>query len=138
MNYLKTLLIFILLLIVSFAVHGMAFSQDPGTTVEVVTAGDWDSLLAAIGGFRGAGTMGLIVAIIQGLLLALKSPIGALAGPYKLLLIAALTMALGVTGLKIDGFDWQTALMHSTTLVSFQVLVHQIWKQMLEAKNKTV
>lgn len=139
MTTLKAILIFVFLLVVSLFAHGsVALSQDPGTLVPPVTAGDWDAFLAAIGGARGAGVMGVIVAVIQVLLLVLKSPLGWLAGPYKLLLITVLTLFLGVTGLKLDGFDWQTALMHSTTLASFQVFLHQMWKQMLEAKNKTV
>lgn len=98
--------------------------------------GQWDTFLNSIGGARGAGVMGGVVALIQVLLLVLRSPLGLLAGPYKLLLVTALTLFLGVTGLKIEGFDWQSALLHSSTLASFQVFLNQIWKQIVEAKNK--
>lgn len=129
--------LFFLFLLIIFAVSGLAIAQVPGEVTPPVTAGEWDAFLAAIGGVRGAGVMGVIVAVIQTLLLVLRSPLGFLAGPYKLILIAALTMFLGVSGLRVEGFDWQTALMHSTTLTSFQVFLHQLWKQMVEAKQKS-
>lgn len=112
----------------------IAFGQD---VIPPESAGQWEAFLTAIGGTKGAGIMGIIVALIQILLLILKSPLGYLAGPYKLLLVTALTMFLGVTSLKIQGFDWQSALMHSTTLASFQVFLNQIWKQLREAKAES-
>lgn len=128
MAWLKALIV-ALLIFVSAAL----FAQDVAPPAE---PGDWDTFLTAIGGTRGAGVMGVIALAIQGLLLLLRSPLGYLAGPYKLLLITALTLFLGVTGLKIEGFDWQSAIMHSSTLASFQVFLHQMGKQLLEAKRR--
>lgn len=120
--------------LLSFALLGfslIAFGQD---VLPPESAGQWQAFLQSIGGTKGVGIMGTIVALIQILLLILKSPLGVVAGPYKLLLVTTLTLFLGVTSLKIQGFDWQSALMHSTTLASFQVFLNQLWKQLKEAK----
>jgi len=127
MAWLKGLLVLLLLTAASFALADGTAPVEPG---------QWETFLNAIGGLKGAGIMGGIAALIQVLLFVLRSPLGYLAGPYKLLLITALTMFLGVTGLKVEGFDWQSAIMHSSTVASFQVFLHQMWKQMVEAKNK--
>lgn len=131
-NRIKWVLITLIFLFVFNPVFGLSQESVP------TDPGQWDTFLNSIGGLRGAGVMGAVVGLIQVLLLVLKSPVGALAGPYKLLLVTALTLLLGVAGLRVEGFDWQSALIHSSTLASFQVFLNQIWKQILEAKNKTV
>ncbi len=124
-----------LLSLMLFGFSILAFGQEAAVPE---SAGQWQAFLASIGGAQGAGLMGSIVLAIQVLLFILKSPMGYLAGPYKLLLVTGLTLFLGVTSLKIQGFDWQSALMHATTLASFQVFLNQIWKNLKEAKNPTV
>ena len=102
------------------------------TNPEVIqppTVGEWQAFLSALGGVKGLGTLGVIGVVVQGLLLALRSQIGNLAGRYRLLAVALLTFVAGGIGLKISGLDWASVLMHSSTLLAFQVLLNQIFKQ---------
>ncbi len=131
-NWSKWIFLALIFFMVFIPVFGLAQESVP------TDPGQWDTFFNSIGGAKGAGVMAAVVALIQVILQLLKSPLGSLAGPYKLLLVTGMTLLLGVAGLRVEGFDWQSALIHSSTLASFQVFLNQIWKQMLEAKNKTV
>lgn len=102
------------------------------TNPEVIqppTVADWQAFLSALGGAKGLGTLGVIGVVVQGLLLALRSQIGAYAGRYRLVAVALLTFVTGGVGLKLSGLDWASVLMHSSTLLAFQVLLNQVFKQ---------
>lgn len=107
-----------------------ALAQTPDTVPK--DSSQWAIFLESIGGPKGAGIMGAIVTAIQILLRLLNSPFGYLAGPYKLVLVTGLTLFLGITGLRIEGFDWQSAIMHSTTLSAFQVFLYELYKQFIK------
>lgn len=109
----------------------LIFGQDvivPPTSDEIM------SLLASLGGLKGASTLAIVAVVVQGLMLMLKSSIGKFAGAYQLLAVLLLTLAGGVVGLMIQGMDIGAALMHSSTLAAGQVLLHQIYKQFIEKK----
>ena len=96
------------------------------------TADDFTKFMAAIGGMKGAGTMGIVIVVVQGLLLALRSQLGSIAGKWRLVAVSLLTLVAGVIGLKVTGMDWMGALMNSASLAMFQVFFHQAKKQFID------
>jgi hypothetical protein len=90
---------------------------------------EWEFFAEAMKGSTGMNTMGLTAAAVQAIVIFLGNRFIKLPGKYKLLAVQALTMLTGVTLLKGQGFDWQSAIMHSQTTAAFQVLVHQFIKQ---------
>lgn len=109
-----------------------SISNIEGTASQEPTNEEWATFMAAIGGAKGAGTMGLIVVIIQGLLLLARSQFGKLAGKWRLAVVYLLTLVVGILSLKVSGLDWFSAFTHSNSLAAFQVFLHQAKKQFLE------
>lgn len=114
----------------------LAFGQDaltlPQMPVDVIaepSAQELMSFLAALGGAKGLGVMGMVALGVQGAMLLLKSKLGELAGKYRLLIVMGLTLVSGVVAMKMQGMDWGSALLHSWSIGAFQVLFHQGYKQ---------
>lgn len=110
------------------SVAGLAFCQDPGTIVPP-SIDEWDHLVASLGGLKGAGTMAILTAIVQGLMLLGRSQFGQYAGKWRLLALTGLTVVGGVIALKMQGMPWGVVITHTIMLSSFQVFVHQAWTQ---------
>lgn len=122
--------VFVLLVIFSLA----AFATE-GDVILPPTADQWSEFLAAIGGLKGAGTLAMVAVVIQGILLVVRLPQLPVPGKTKLLIVTGLTLVGGVIALKLQGLDWASVVLHSTTLAAFQVFLHQIYKQFL-VKNE--
>ena len=90
---------------------------------------DWQKLLEAIGGAKGAGAMGIALIVVQVLMLAAKS-IWNPSGGWQLTLVLGLSLAAGILSLMVVGkLDFGAALVHSTTLAAVQVFLNQIFKK---------
>jgi hypothetical protein len=89
-------------------------------------------LLALLGGLKGATAMAVVVVVVQGLMLALKTPLGDYAGKYKLLAITGLTLVGGVGALLLSHVTIVGALTNATTIAAIQVFIHQIVSQFTE------
>lgn len=96
------------------------------TVVAPPTPADWASFWTSLGGWKGAGALGLTAVIVQGLLLLARSSFDPLPGATKLLVVTGLTLASGALVLKQTGLDWASVLMHASTLSAAQVFVHQV------------
>lgn len=105
---------------------------EPPTPEEIM------AFLAAIGGLKGASILAIVAVVVQGIMLALRSPLGKLAGKVRLVIVLGLTLVGGVLGLMVSGVDLLNALMHSTTLAAMQVLANQIYKQFIKKANEPV
>ena len=117
-----------LLIAVVFAAV-FAFAQEvvaPPTQEEIA------SFLASLGGIKGAGTMAIVATVVQFIMLLAKSGLGKMAGVYQILLVSFLTLVGGVVGLKMNGLDWGSAILHSSSLAAGQVFLHQLYKQFIK------
>ena len=99
---------------------------------------EWRYFLEAIKGSAGLNSFGLIIAVVQTLVVFMGNRFVKMPGKYKLLLVQALTMVTGVSMLKTQGFDWQSAFMHANTVGAFQVFFHQLLKQFREEKEPKI
>ena len=105
---------------------GYAFAQD---ALSEPSLGDWLSLMKSLGGLKGASSMTVVAISVQLLMMVLRSPMGGIAGKWRLVLVYLLTMVGGVTSLMLTGVDLMTAIMHANTLAALQVFAHQVVKQ---------
>lgn len=95
--------------------------------VIVPPSGDeWAALLASLGGLKGAGVLGIVAIVVQGLMLAARQFLVNVAGKWKFALVSGLSLVGGILALKLTGIDWVAALMHSSTLAAAQVFLHQM------------
>ncbi len=83
-------------------------------------------LIATIGGMKGAGALGIAIAVIQAVMLFFRTPLANFAGKWKLLIVAALSMVLTYLGLVLSGTPWLTALVTGPFVAGIQVFAHQI------------
>lgn len=128
MGSLKKLFLFML-----FVIPAMVLAQD---VVVPPTPEEWQTLLASLGGVKGAGTLGVVAFAVQALMYLFRSELGKFAGKYRLVLVLVLTLGGGVLALKMQGISWVAAVLHSSTLSSFQVLLHQVMKQFFTPKGE--
>jgi uncharacterized membrane protein len=117
-----------LITLVGMFFGAFAFAQDaaivPPTNEEI------SAWLALIGGMKGAGTMAIIVAVVQGATLLVRSSLTDSLGKYKLLLVAALTfIGVTVTEYVAHNGDMGQILLKGTFLAALQVLLNQAYKQ---------
>lgn len=109
-------------------------ASSDGSAVVAPTGDEFKNYVDSLGGIKGAGTLGIILLVVQGLMLLLRSKAGDLAGQLRLLLVIGLTMVGGIISLRIQGIQWVSVLTNSATLASFQVFLHQIYSQFVEKK----
>ena len=123
-SFMKMFLLFCLNLFLStmfFMVYAQIATGEP-------TPEELKDLLGMIG--QQKGTFGIVVLVTQGLFLLVRSKVGDFLGKWKLLTILLLGTASGLMGLvAFKGLPWIEALTHSTTLIAYQVLAHQLFKQ---------
>jgi hypothetical protein len=97
-------------------------------------------LLASVGGLKGASALVIAGVVVQLLLKLLKTPIGlsllkGVKGAHLLTAVLVLTVAGGVIGLMTaGGLGIGAALLHSSTLAAFSVLLNQVYQQYIEKK----
>lgn len=104
-----------------------------GAIEDVVPTGDVLLELAKfVGSLEGASILGIALGISQLLMKALQSPLGDIAGKYRLLAVAVFNTAVVLVGAMASGATFLTAALSSVGLVAIQVLVNQIYKQFVE------
>jgi enamine deaminase RidA (YjgF/YER057c/UK114 family) len=104
---------------------------------EVIAAPTGDELvkfLQSLGGLKGAGSVAIIVIVVQGLLLFFRSSFAKFSGAFQLLIVNGLTLIAGVIAMKAQGMELSVALLHSQTIAAFQVFAHQVLKQVSKPK----
>lgn len=110
----------------------MAMAQE---VIPPVSETDIKAFLAALGGAKTLGTLGIVGLVVQGIMLFLKSSLGTITGKWQLILVLIFTFIGGAIGLKAGGMEWGSVLIHSSTIGAIQVLLHQIYKQFLVKNN---
>lgn len=110
---------------------------DPADAEKPLETGEFlKALVDSLGGFVGASAMAIAALVVQLLMLLFRTPLASFAGKWRLLIVYAMSVAAGILCLMVAGVDWKAALLHSQTLASLQVLIHQIWKQFVEKKDE--
>jgi len=100
-----------------------------GPVVVPPTSEEISAFLTMLGGLKGAGTLAIIMVIVQGLAILFRSSLGTIAGIYRLLVVNGLTLLLGIIALKMQGMEWAAVLLNSQTVVAIQVFLHQVFTQ---------
>lgn len=105
----------------------MARADEPA--VPGIEPSDFQKLLEAIGGAKGAGAMGIALIVVQVLMLLAKAIWRPTAG-WQLTLVLGLSLGAGILSLMVIGkLDFGAALVHSTTLAAIQVFLNQVFKK---------
>lgn len=123
---------------VFFFAGALAFAQE---VVQEVSDLDFiQQLLAFIGGYKGLTGLALTAAIVQLLIMLLKTPLfgkifKSVTGQIKLLIVSGLTLVAGVIALRVTGLSLAESLLHSSTLAAFQVFAHQVYLQFFVKKD---
>lgn len=131
----------IYLFILIFSVFAFAEAGDPTVIppdpTAAPTAEELKTFFAAIGGWASLGTMGFVMIAVQAVLFFLRSKFANfifedMAGWVKFLVVSFLSLVSCVLALKLGpaNLSWAEALLHSSTLTSFQVYLHQGMKQL--------
>lgn len=112
--------------------------ETPSGAMEV-TPEFLEFLLASMNGLQGAGVLGGSLIVVQILIRALDQPFAnrffsKRSGWQKLAIVAGLTFLVTPLGLVATGLPIGAALLHTSTLTAFQVLINQIYAQAKKAK----
>lgn len=89
--------------------------EDWGKVIAVITSGELSSLA-------------IVAALVQLVMLVLKTRLGEFAGKWRLLAVSLLSVVGGVVALRMQGIEWGPSLTHASTLAAFQVFLHQLYK----------
>jgi hypothetical protein len=100
-----------------------------GEVIVAPTGDELVKLLQSLGGIKGAQTLAIVALCVQAVLLFFRSSFAKFSGIYQLIIVNALTMAAGVIALSLQGMPLSAAIFHSQTIAAFQVLAHQVMKQ---------
>lgn len=115
---------FIMSFVMSLTFATVAFASEQIGDIELISG-----LLELAKELKGAPTMVLVGGLIQAFLLFSKHSWSKLLGRYKLLLVSIASFAgIFVTGLA-QGLTFAQIIGDGATLTAFQVLVHQVIKQ---------
>lgn len=108
-----------------------------------ITAPSGEELKAYLGNImnvKGAGTMAVVILVVQGLVFALRSFLGAYAGIWRFVAISGLTWVLGTLSfMYVNHVPFFDAFLNGANLMLAQLFVNQAWKQygkMSEDKKK--
>ncbi len=89
-------------------------------------------LVALAATLKGASAVGITVAVVQALMLALRTPLADKLGKWKLTAVLALSCVLSLFSAKLAGATWGAALLSGPLLAAAQVLGHQVYAQFTE------
>ena len=101
----------------------------------------FEILIKSLGGIKGASKLAIAGIVVKVLLAFANSQLFGKAfskvkGSMKLIIVLALSLVAGVIALMSEqGMDLSTAMMHSTTMSAFLVLVNQLYKQFFEKND---
>lgn len=139
LSYVLTVTMLVMLAIMAFATMP-ALAQD--VVIPVVSDTDFlGHLLQSVGQFKGATTLVIVGLAVQILIKFLGTELfGRLfkkvTGATKLTIYLSLSLIGGVSGLMLTAdLTFGAALVHSSTLAAFGLLLNQIYKQFVEKKD---
>ncbi len=109
------------------------FGDDPAAVV-VPDSQFLLELLSSMGSYKGLAGLGLAAVVVQILMKALQTSFAhaRFPGAARILAVLGLSLVCGVVGLMATGVPIGAAMLHANTLAAFQVLAHQLYKQLTE------
>lgn len=81
---------------------------------------------------KGAGAIAITVAVVQALMIALRTPLADKLGKYKLTALLGLSCVLSLLSSKLAGASWAAAFTSGPLLAAAQVFAHQLFAQFTE------
>jgi hypothetical protein len=122
------------LLCILFVPLAIAQSSLPASapTVDLPLEDALKLLLASLAGLKGAGALGIAAIVTQGILLFFRTKLATFAGKWQLLIVYVLNLLVSCLTLLAAGVPLTVMLVHQNTSSAFQVLLHQVVKQVTE------
>lgn len=111
----------------------VAFAEDTLPDTEF-----WSALISFLGGVGGMSGLAIAAGVIQLAMVLLKTSYGNLAGKYKLLVVAGLSVAGAIVSGLASGLPFVNALLNGAVLAAIQVFVNEIIKHFTEKKELLV
>ena len=112
------------------ALFFLVAQTDPASLPADLDSGEaLELLIKSLGGMKGAGALGIAYVITQGLMLFFRTKLADFTGKWKLLIVAGLSVVVGVMALKMSGLGWLASLVHGSTLAAASVFGNQLFKQ---------
>lgn len=124
----RKLWLFLLVLFSACLLPVLGVAQD---VIQPPTLQDLQTLLQSLGGLKGMSALAIVVLVVQGVMLLLRTQAGELLGKYRLLVLYAGSMILAPIVLIASGASVGAALVHANTLAALQVFANQIFKQFI-------
>jgi hypothetical protein len=121
-------LLFLLALLFPLAAFAQAASLPVDIPADVALA----QLVQSLGGLKGASVLAIAVLVVQSVLLFFRTKLASFAGKWRLLIVAGLNLIVVFLALLAAGIPLLSAFTHANTALAFQVLVHQVIKQVSE------
>lgn len=110
-------------------------SNSIATVAEVPVSDVLQSLIAVIGGIKGASALGVSVLIVQLLMAFFGSSLADFAGKYKLLIVYGLSLGATFLASLVSGSSLMSALISGNVLAAAQVFGHQVYSQFFVKGN---
>lgn len=125
-----------LIAIIALLFPSLAFAQvvalDPAAPLAYGDA--LGELVKLAQSLKGAGALAVTVAIVQALMLALRTPLADKLGKWKLTALLGLSCVTSLLSSKLAGATWGAALLSGPLLAAAQVFAHQLFAQFTEKK----
>lgn len=116
-------------LVVALALPVLALGADVSPLPEMSF---FSELLKLLGGWKGMEVKALVVALVQLAITFLRTPFGAVAGKWKLVLVLALSIVATVLGHLFSGMSLVQALLDGTVLAAVQVFANELVKHLTQ------
>lgn len=88
---------------------------------------EWGAILVQITSGE-LGVLAVVAAVVQALMLVLRTRLGEHTGRLRLVLVSLLSTVGGVLVLRAKGMEWGSAMVHSTVLAAAQVFMYDLFK----------
>lgn len=89
-------------------------------------------LVKLLGTLKGASAIGIAFVVVQGCMLALRTPLADKLGKWKLTALLALSCVVSLLAAKVAGATWGAAFMSGPLLAAGQNFGHQLFSQFTE------
>lgn len=89
-------------------------------------------LLAFITTLKGLSALAIAAGVIQLLMKLMKTPLAAVAGKWRLTMVALLSVVSLVVAAMATGLPLEAAVGSAPVLAGVQVFINQIWKQFFQ------
>jgi hypothetical protein len=90
---------------------------------------EWSEVVTRSREFHSLSAFAVAVLLVQGIFLLIRTSLGELIGVHRLLILSILSVVVTIGTKLVQGEPVLLALFDAPTLISYQVLSHQLMKQ---------